>query len=432
MNQSTVAVGSRRISTSASQQATSCSPRLVPLPAIAVTLVLVLILAGCGGGSGDSPPTSEPTAANEPAATNVPLTTVPAAPQEFGYSLVRTLPAADFDNMLGFVAIPGEDDEAVVLTQDGQIWRASFDDDEPPALFADLSERVIDNASFEEGLLGLAFSPDFETDRRVFVHYTVGQPRRGRIAWFGVVDGALDLSDEHIVLEIDQPFPNHNGGQIAFGPDGYLYIALGDGGAAGDPAGNAQDLSTLLGSILRLDVSGEDGYEIPADNPFVDTPGARPEIYAYGLRNPWRFSFDRETGDLWTGDVGQNRWEETDRVVAGGNYGWDVLEGFECFGAEECETGGFIPPRSVYSHFEGLAVIGGFVYRGSAMPELDGWYMYGDFSTGFIWAVDTTDDDSARVILARTEWPISSFGETADGEPLVITFANAIFSLERS
>ena len=424
---------------SAPQHPTSGSQRLVALPAIAVTLVLVLILAACGGGSGDGPPTIEPTAANEPAATEVSATAIPSATQEFGYRLVRTLPAADFDNMLGFVAIPGEDDEAVVLTQDGQIWRASFDDDEPPALFADLSERVIDNASFEEGLLGLAFSPDFETDRRVFVHYTAGRPRRGRISWFGVVDGSLDVSDEHIVIEVAQPFPNHNGGQIAFGTDGYLYIALGDGGfselrsnGAASAAGNAQDLSTLLGSILRLDVSGEDGYEIPADNPFVDTPGARPEIYAYGLRNPWRFSFDRETGDLWAADVGQSRWEETDRVVAGGNYGWDVLEGFECFQAEECETAGFIPPRSVHTHFGGVgvAVIGGFVYRGSALPELDGWYIYGDFGSGFIWAVNTADD-SPRVILTQGEWPISSFGETADGEPLVITFANAIFSLER-
>jgi hypothetical protein len=181
----------------------------------------------------------------------------------------------------------------------------------------------------------------------------------------------------------------------------------GDGGGAGDPFGNAQDLSTLLGSILRLDVSG-DGYEIPPDNPFMDRPGARPEIYAYGLRNPWRFSFDRESGELWAGDVGQNRWEETNRIVAGGNYGWDILEGFECFQTPDCETGGLIAPRSVYALDGECAVIGGYVYRGSALPELDGWFVYGDFCSGKIWAVNTAD-----AMIGYREGVLEHFGKVA-------------------
>ncbi len=176
-------------------------------------------------------------------------------------------------------------------------------------------------------------------------------------------------------------------------------------------------------------MSGE-GYAVPPDNPFVGTPGARPEIYAYGLRNPWRFSFDRATGDLWAGDVGQNRWEEVDRIVAGANYGWNVIEGFECFDSSTCDTSGLEPPRAAYGRDDGCSVTGGYVYRGPSMPELNGWYVYGDFCSGRIWAVNTADD-SPPVLLTDTGLPIASFGELPDGQLLVLTFENVIYRLQR-
>jgi glucose/arabinose dehydrogenase len=347
--------------------------------------------------------------------------------------MISAVPAAKFDQMLGLVPVPGSEDEAVVLTQPGQIWRVSLTEATEPVLYADLSGRIIPDFSYEEGLLGLAFSPDFETDARVFVHYTAGPPRRNVLSSFTAMGASLDLASEQAILEVEQPFPNHNGGQLAFGPDGYLYVALGDGGAGGDPFENGQNLGTLLGKILRIDVSAATGYTIPPDNPFVDTAGALPEIYAYGFRNPWRFTFDSETGDLWAGDVGQNSWEEADRVVGGGNYGWNVMEGFECFDAGTCDQEGLVPPRAVYPNTAAVgdcAIIGGYVYRGSAMPELVGWYIYADFCSGKVWAANSADD-SPPVLIADTELPISSFAELPDGEIVAKTYARGISQLVR-
>ena len=194
-----------------------------------------------------------------------------------------------------------------------------------------------------------------------------------------------------MLLEVEQPYPNHNGGQLAFGPDGYLYIGLGDGGSGGDPQGNGQDLTTLLGSILRIDVSNAspaEPYRVPEDNPFWDDETARAEIWAYGLRNPWRFSFDEATGDLWTGDVGQNRFEEIDLVVRGGNYGWNVLEGTHCFSPKTgCDPTGKALPVLEYPINGGCSVIGGYVYRAAAIPSLAGAYVYGDFCSGKVSAL---------------------------------------------
>jgi glucose/arabinose dehydrogenase len=400
-------------------------------------LVVIMTAAACGDGGDGASPQAEPqptvTAdkpSPEPTATT-PATTPAATPAAGAYEVVEALPSATFERMLGFATIPGAADEAVVVTQGGEIWRVSLSDSFSPKEFGDVSDRVIDyRAENEGGLLGLAFSPDFRLDGRVYLYFTAGDPRRSVLSRFQVVGDVMDVESETVLLEVPQPFGNHNGGQITFGPDGYLYVALGDGGSAGDPEGNGQDLSTLLGSILRLDVSGED-YAVPPDNPFVDTPGARPEIYAYGLRNPWRFSFDRASGDLWAGDVGQNRWEEVDRIAPGANYGWNVMEGFECFEPSDCDTGGLESPRAVYGREDGCSVTGGYVYRGTSMPELNGWYVYGDYCSGKIWAVDTADD-SAPVLLADSGLPIASFGELPDGELLVLTFDNAVYQLQRS
>jgi glucose/arabinose dehydrogenase len=331
--------------------------------------------------------------------------------------------------MLAFSLVPGSPNEAVVLTQGGVIWHVTLDGSSPPAVFGDVSGLLISNPGNEEGLLGLAFSPNFAADGRVFVDYSAGDPRRSVLARFQVVGGRIDMTSERVILEVPQPFSNHNGGQLAFGPDGYLYWGLGDGGSEGDPQENGQKLSTLLSSILRLDVSG-DAYTVPPDNPFVGTPGALPEKYAYGLRNPWRFSFDRLTGDLWAGDVGQDKWEEVDRIVSGGNYGWSILEGFECYRTPNCDQTGLTLPRAVYGHDVGCAIIGGFVYRGAAMPELQGWYVYGDYCSGRIWALNTADS-TAPVLLSETGHPISSFAELASGEIVVVTFDNALYELQR-
>ncbi len=380
--------------------------------------------------------TSTPTPTPTPTATSTPLppppapTAAPAAgPVAGGYRLVGAVPSATSTRMLGFAPIPGTAAEAAVITQAGEIWRVSLNAAFAPAPYGSLAGRVISSPGDEEGLLGLAFSPDFSTDRRVYLFYTAGSPRRGVLSRFRAPGNAIDMSSEQVLLEIPQPFANHNGGHLAFGPDGMLYVAVGDGGSAGDPQRNGQDLGTLLGSILRLDVSGQ-AYTIPPDNPFVGTAGARGEIYAYGFRNPWRFSFDSATGALWAGDVGQDQWEEVDRVVRGGNYGWNTLEGFVCFRASGCDTSGLRAPRAAYSHERGCSVTGGYVYRGPSMPELVGWYVYGDFCSGNIWAVNTADG-SAPVLLAQTGLPISSFGQLPSGELLALTFNNAIFRLER-
>ncbi len=332
--------------------------------------------------------------------------------------------------MLGFATLPGNPNEAVVLTQGGAIYRVALDNSAPPAVFGDVSSLLIANPGSEEGLLGLAFSPRFQSDGRVFIDYSAGNPRRSVLARFNVSGGVMDMASERVILEVPQPFANHNGGQLAFGPDGYLYWGLGDGGSEGDPRQNGQKLDTLLSSILRLDVSG-DGYVVPPDNPFVSVPGALPEKYAYGLRNPWRFSFDPATGDLWVGDVGQDKWEEIDRIVVGGNYGWSIMEGLECYRTPNCDQTGLTLPRAVYGHDLGCAIIGGYVYRGGAMPELQGWLVYGDYCSGRVWALDAVSN-SAPVLLANSGHPIASFGVLPNGEIVALSFDKAIYQLERA
>ncbi|HYP23317.1 MAG TPA: PQQ-dependent sugar dehydrogenase, partial [Actinomycetota bacterium] len=320
-----------------------------------------------------------------------------------------------------------------VVEQEGRIriFREGKLRDTP---FLDVSDRT--EGGGEQGLLGLAFHPDYETNRRFFVNYTdlngdtvIAEYRRARRNPARALRGS-----ERVLLRVDQPFSNHNGGALAFGPDGMLYIALGDGGSAGDPQNNGQRKDTLLGKILRIDVSSRaTEYEIPDDNPFTGDPTARGEIWDYGLRNPWRMSFDRDTGALWIADVGQGEWEEVNREPAGSgglNYGWRVKEGRDCYPAgEECEiVGGALEdmtdPLAVYSHDEGCSVTGGFVYRGRAFAELTGNYFFGDFCSGRIWAVAAGGPDRQRPVeLLDTDLSISSFGEDDRGELYVTDLA---------
>ena len=313
-------------------------------------------------------------------------------------------------------------------------------------VFLDISDRVIyKDRENEEGFLGLAFHPNYRENGRFYVYYTTRhEPHTSVISSFRVSQdkNRADASSEEQILKIKQPYWNHNGGTIAFGPDGYLYIGLGDGGAANDPHGNGQNLKTLLGSILRIDVDKKEGgrpYAIPKDNPFVGTPGARPEIFAYGIRNVWRIAFDRKTGRLWAADVGQNIWEEIDLIQKGGNYGWNYREGLHPFGTKTPPKGAqLIDPIWEYDHTVGKSITGGFVYRGKRLPELVGCYVYADYVTGRIWALrwdERTQRVTANLAIPGPAFPIISFGEDEDGEIyfLVVTpDGRGIYSFERT
>lgn len=286
-------------------------------------------------------------------------------------------------------------------------------------VFLDLREKV-DTGGNEMGLLGLAFSPHFESDRAFFVDYTASKWTRRitRVSRFAARANAkaADPGSEAVVIEIGQPWSNHNGGQVAFGPDGMLYIAMGDGGSGGDPKGNGQNRGALLGKILRLDVS-KPPYAIPADNPFRgNAHGWKEEIWAWGLRNPWRFSFDKANGKLWAGDVGQVTWEEIDLIEKGKNYGWDCREGMHAYEpaterSSACEGArDFADPVWTYGRSEGISVTGGYVYRGKALPDLVGWYVYADYGSGRVWALRYENGEATNRLLVDTDLMISSFG----------------------
>ena len=298
------------------------------------------------------------------------------------------------------------------------------------AVTLDISDRVLGQG--EQGLLGLALHPDWPDAARAFVHYT---DRNGDtvLAEYGATetDGppVLDPASERVMLRVDQPFANHNGGQLAFGPDGYLYMALGDGGSGGDPQGNGQNPRTLLGSILRIDVEIPNdtptpdsvGYGIPADNPFVDGSDGAPQVFVYGLRNPWRFSFDPVTGELWIADVGQNSWEEIDRLDpatdAGANLGWNVMEASHCFGGLLCPSEGLVLPVTEYGRDQGCSISGGYVYRGEEIPTLRGWYLFSDYCSGLLFGVPSDAEGViAPRVLLDTGHQVSTFGQDADGE----------------
>ncbi|TAJ99912.1 MAG: glucose dehydrogenase [Chloroflexota bacterium] len=381
--------------------------------------------------SASTPATAEPTAkptpkpSPRPTPTPAPTPVITPAPTvsgwdpnrvAVGFSTVTTVPgrplaitnAGDGSGRL-FVADQGG---KVYIVSGGTVTATPF---------LDISGQV--SGGGEQGLLGIAFHPSYPTDNRVFVDYT-NTAGDTVVASFRVDPGAPNVvipGSEALVIAIDQPFANHNGGAINFGPDGYLYIALGDGGDGGDPGNRAQNKDSLLGKILRLDVSPATGYAIPGSNPFVGGAGAD-EIWLYGLRNPFRFSFDRSTGDLWLGDVGQGEWEEVDvaRAGVGGlNFGWRIMEGSHCFNpSPDCPTSGLTLPVVEYPHVGGhCAVIGGNVYRGSAYPALRGGYIFSDECTGFTWAVAAAaSGPQALVLVDDTSSGIAGYGEDESGE----------------
>jgi glucose/arabinose dehydrogenase len=293
-----------------------------------------------------------------------------------------------------------------------------------PTPFLDISDRVGSSAS-EQGLLGLAFHPQFGQNGYFFVNYTDvrGNTVVSRFSAGGARQG--DPASEEQILQVEQPAGNHNGGHLAFGPDGYLYIGLGDGGSANDRFGNGQNGQTLLGAMLRLDVNYGQPYGIPGDNPFITNPDVQNEIWALGLRNPWRYSFDRLTGDLYIADVGQNLYEEVNVQPAGSpggqNYGWPIMEGMQCFPEERpCDRTGLTLPVADYDHSQGCSVTGGYVYRGQAYPKLTGIYFYADYCSGRIWGMAPDGGAGGSgwqvAIVAESDIRISSFGQDEAGE----------------
>jgi glucose/arabinose dehydrogenase len=303
------------------------------------------------------------------------------------------------------------------LEQAGRVLVFPDQQDAQARVFLDLTNKV-STAGNEEGLLGMALAPDFAQSGVFYLYYAAANPRRTVLSRFQSTGDTANAASERVLLEVSQPFPNHKGGQIGFGPDGFLYVALGDGGSARDPMGHGQDLSTLLGSILRIDVSGNGGYSSPPDNPFAGRQAAA-EIWAYGLRNPWRFSFDQQTGDLWASDAGQNAREEIDLIVKGGNYGWAIMEGSQCLGGGDgCNRNGLIAPVLDYSAGgENCAAIGGFVYRGQAIAGLRGAYVFADYCSGVVSALRKQGNTAGEEgPIAEANFQISSFGQGNDGE----------------
>jgi glucose/arabinose dehydrogenase len=424
-----------------------------PLPPAVIMTLAGLLLAACAGPS-PSPPffgpdasgASSPTAGGSSARASASAAPSPSRrgstnpPLPTGPDALALEPVADgVESPVGIVA-PGDGQGVLhVLEQAGRIRVIEAGGILRAEPFIDLRSRVL--AGGERGLLGLAFHPGYARNGRLFVHYSrAGDGATVVSELRAATDRRTAVPDsERVLLLVTQPFANHNGGQLAFGPDGYLYIGLGDGGAGGDPYANAQNTDVLLGKILRLDVNADPGpgraYAIPADNPFapggVRPGGGAPEIWAYGLRNPWQFSFDAEDGALYIGDVGQGRWEEVNRQPAdsrgGENYGWAVMEGRHCF-ASDCDQAPYVKPIAEYSHDLGCSVTGGHVYRGARQPDLVGIYVFADYCSGRIFTLHVDEGTVTPKVVMESGLDITAFGVGEDGE---IYLAHAGGSIHR-
>lgn len=381
-----------------------------------VTLSLILAAAASGCGSQFESETPDP-----------PSGTVPVRLQEIASGLAFPL---------YLTSPPGDTERLFILERAGTI-RIVKAGALLPTPFLDISGQV--STSGEQGLLGLAFTPDYASSGRFVIHYT--DPAGNTVVSRFRVSGDPDLADatsEEVLLRAEQPFSNHNGGQIAFGPDGLLYIGLGDGGGSNDPGGRGQSLADLLGSILRIDATGDATSIVPPDNPFVGMAEARPEIWSYGLRNPWRFSFDPATGDLYIADVGQNAWEEVNVALASegtdraANYGWNRMEGRHCFQATSCDQTGLVLPVFEYDHGSGCSITGGYVYRGAAIPAIQGHYFYSDYCAGWVRSFRL----AGTSVEAGTDWPtlrpggqVVSLGQDAAGELYLLIAEGRVFKI---
>jgi glucose/arabinose dehydrogenase len=393
-----------------SSRAAAPHRRIITL-AVGFTLTLLPLAAACGGdssGPGSSPPPD---------------------------SVLTLEPVLSGLNVPVYLTAPAGDPRLFIVEKDGRI-RIYQNGSLLPTPFLDLTGLTTKGS--EQGLLGLAFDPNYATNGRFYVSYTTAGPTPGGtsiIARYHVSAGDPDIANpasDTLILSLAQPETNHNGGGIGFGPDGMLYLGFGDGGGGGDPIGTGQDRTDLLGSMLRLDVSGAT-YTSPASNPFAASGSFRHELWNYGLRNPWRWSFDRQTGDLYIADVGQNAYEEVNvQAAAGGggqNYGWNIMEASHCYAAASCNQTGLTLPVITYDHRDGCAVTGGYVYRGSAVPAVQGQYFYSDACSGFIrsfrWSAGTITDQKQWSSLTISG--VNSFGEDGQGELYVMTYDGALY-----
>ncbi|MCH4891379.1 PQQ-dependent sugar dehydrogenase [Acidaminobacter sp. JC074] len=340
------------------------------------------------------------------------------------YKLVKVFDTVDFVTPLHLTSQGEEVDYVYIVQKNGLVLKVNVNDGSQMT-FLDV-KSLIDVSKQEKGLLGFAFHPSYPLDPRIFISYT--NKTDSVVASLEVKEGIVDMDSHLELLSFKQPFSNHNGGHLEFGPDGYLYIASGDGGSGGDPQNNAQDLSNLLGKILRINVE-ENGYSIPEDNPFIGTEGARQEIFAYGLRNPWKFSFDKVRNLLLAADVGQDAVEEIDIIVSGGNYGWSIYEGTKVYKNLEF-AGDLIPPVWEYEHPIGKSITGGFTYYGDKLDALYGVYIYGDFISGKIWGLWLDEKQEVTVQeLLETQLKIASFGRDEKGEIYVIDYTGHIYKI---
>ncbi len=348
----------------------------------------------------------------------------------------KAFPALKFTRPVDFQTPDDATNRVFIVEQRGVISSfTNLENVKEKTTFLTIEDKVDDSRN-EMGLLGLAFHPNYSVNGLFYVNYTTATTTV--ISRFQVAADNPNIANadsETVLLEFTQPYRNHNGGQLVFGPDGYLYIAVGDGGAAGDPQNHSQNRSNLLGNILRIDVDKvENGlnYAIPEDNPYVNNTNFRNEIYAYGLRNPWRISFDVDTGVLWAADVGQNKIEEIDVIESGKNYGWNIMEASECYNAESCDQTDLILPVFEYLQTNGdVSITGGYVYRGEVIPSLKGKYIYGDFVSGRIWAL-TTDLNTrlSNELLIDTDITVSSFGTDINNEIYFCSFDGYIYKFQ--
>ena len=433
------------------------SPGPRRLPVLVAGLLAGAVLLACGGSSmpdraparpTEDPATASPgatqpapdrasTATPDPTSVSTPSPTETPDPRDHPPAavLVPAFPGLpEYERPVALIEVPGHDLLLLVL-QEGRILGIPPDGpyDEPHTVHDQRETTICCN---EDGLLSIALDPDFATNGYVYAYYSAAVPRGvSRLSRFATTGRgetfAFDPASELTLFEVGQPYVNHNGGTVLFGRDGMLYLGLGDGGAANDPHSHGQNLRTHLSAIIRIDVrdaTEAEPYAIPPDNPFLDREDVLPEIWAYGLRNPWRMSFDRETGLLWAGDVGQNRLEEVSIIERGGNYGWKTMEGSRCFDPETgCDRSGLTLPVWEYSHSSGCSITGGYVYRGDAVPALHGWYVYSDYCTGIITAIHAETAATRGFIEPVVLWdegPIEavSFAENSAGELYFLTF----------
>lgn len=410
-----------------------------------IAALFAIVLTGCGGSSDPPAPPGQPSGGQSGLDSRPANPTCVAPARRTGsvdVALEREFGNLGFSQPLAMLQAPGDASRWFVLEKTGRV--RVFDNDPNTTSFLqdfiDLNAITSFSATGEGGLLGMAFHPDYQVNGEVFVSWTdAGSPLTSIVARFDVNAGGQTLNpgSRQDIIRLEQDFENHNGGNIAFGPDGYLYVGFGDGGSGGDPLSRAQDTRNLLGAMLRIDVDGGAPYAIPPDNPFAGggtcpaDPDLQnndcPEIFAWGLRNPWRWTFDPATGELWTGDVGQNSFEEIDRIERGGNYGWDCREAAHDFAspAASCTTAtNLIDPVHEYPRSEGISVTGGYVYRGAALPELAGSYLFADYGSGRLWRL--VDDGAGRLtdeLLLETGLAIASFGQGNDGEIYLVDIA---------